>query len=55
VLSIVVAIRQENSAHGEDNYSVRVLDGHASLDAIADTMLQSARRAGARINQEYRQ
>jgi hypothetical protein len=55
VLSIVVAIRQENSAHGEDNYLVRALDGHASLDAIADTMLQAARRAGAGINLECQQ
>ena len=39
-----VATLQDNSAHGEDRYLVRDLDGHARLDAVMDGV--TGRRGG---------
>ncbi len=49
VLISTVAIRQDNSAHGEDNYLVRAMDGHASLDAIMDGVTRRGGRQATRL------
>jgi serine/threonine protein phosphatase PrpC len=47
VLSSTVATLHNNSAHGEDNYLVRTLGGHAVLDAVMDGV---TRRGGGQAS-----
>lgn len=49
MLTSTVAILHDNAAHGEDNYLVRSLDDHATLDAVMDGVTG---RGGREASQE---
>lgn len=49
MLTSTVAILHDNAAHGEDNYLIRHLDHHATLDAVMDGVTG---RGGREASQE---
>ncbi|ETX07219.1 PP2C family protein-serine/threonine phosphatase [Candidatus Entotheonella palauensis] len=49
MLTSTVAVLHDNAAHGEDNYLVRHLDDHATLDAVMDGVTG---RGGREASQE---